>query len=87
MLHIMATSDKDPTRVQALAQALDCWTEEDLQALAGITPTTAESWRKRGTGPAYAILGNRVLYPRTSVAEFLRTRVRERSKTHAVEAL
>ena len=41
------------------------------------TASTAEAWRKRGTGPAYLMMGNRPLYPRKSVAKFLESRVRE----------
>ena len=65
-------------RVEALAQSLDCLTEQDVCALYDITPLTAEAWRKRGKGPAYILAGNRYLYPRTSVAADLQTRVRER---------
>jgi hypothetical protein len=65
-------------RVQSLAQSLDCLTEDDLCVLYKITPATAETWRKRGTGPSYILAGNRYLYPRLSVAADLQTRVRER---------
>lgn len=65
-------------RVRALAQSLDCITEEDFQLLANITEGTAEAWRKRGRGPAYVLIGKRVLYPRAAVAALLQTLVRER---------
>ena len=61
----------DGERVRALADALGCLTEGDLLALARVKPSTAESWRKRGTGPAYVLLGNRVLYPREAVRKYL----------------
>lgn len=64
-------------RLRTLADKLDCLLETDVMLLAGITANTAESWRKRGTGPAYLMLGNRPLYPRKSVAKFLESRVRE----------
>lgn len=72
-----------PDRVQALAQSLDCFTEEDFRTLAGITSNTAEAWRKRGKGPAYILFGNRYLYPRDAVAEHLQTLVRDRGRPSA----
>jgi hypothetical protein len=66
----------DTTQVRDLAQRLDALTEDELILLAGVTPGTAEAWRKRGTGPAYVRLGNRVLYPRAAVAEFMGTKTR-----------
>lgn len=65
-------------RVRDLAQSLDCMTEEDLCLLTGTTAGTTESWRKRGKGPAYVLVGNRYLYPRKAVAEFVHANVRER---------
>lgn len=68
----------DTQRAQALAQSLDCLTEQDLCVLYGITPGTAEAWRKRRKGPSYILAGNAYLYPRTSVADDLKARVRDR---------
>lgn len=65
-------------RVRDLAQSLDCMTEQDLNLLTDTTPGTTESWRKRGKGPAYVLVGNRYLYPRKAVAEFVHSNVRER---------
>lgn len=65
-------------RASALAQSLECLTESDFCLLAEITPATAENWRKRGKGPSYILVGNAYLYPRGSVADHLRTLVRER---------
>lgn len=66
----------DTSQVRELAHRLDALTEAELVALAGVTPGTAEAWRKRGTGPSYVLLGNRVLYPRTAVAEFMQVKTR-----------
>ncbi len=66
----------DHTRLQSLADSLDCLTEEDLQLFAAITPGTAEAWRKRHKGPAFIRIGNRVLYPRKAVADHLATLTR-----------
>lgn len=78
-----AITQSDPARVQALAQSLDCLTEQDLCALYNITPNTAESWRKRRKGPAYILAGNSYLYRRASVAADLQARERERIETPA----
>ena len=77
----------DLERVRALAQSLDCIPEPDLCLLAGITPSTAENWRKRGKGPAYVLMGTRYLYPRNAVAQYLQRNVRERAATLAAEGL
>lgn len=58
---------------------MDCLTEEDLNLLTLTTPGTTKSWRKRGLGPSYVMAGNRVLYPRQAVAEFLKARMRDRA--------
>ena len=74
----------DPTeidlspRLTELVDRLDYFTEEDLLLLVDVTQITAETWRKRGEGPAYARAGTRFLYPRVAVAEWLAARVRER---------
>lgn len=67
-------------RLQALADKLDCLTEADFTLLANASQSTVEAWRKRGTGPAYILLGNRYLYPRKAVAEYLQGITRERSR-------
>lgn len=78
---------EDLDRVRELAASLDCIAEQDLCLLARIAPTTAEAWRKRGKGPAYVLIGNRFLYPRAAVSEFLHTLVRERRPVSAKGAL
>lgn len=75
--------DQEQERIRLLAQSLDCISETDFCLLAGITPSTAENWRKRGKGPAYSLIGNSYLYPRAAVAEFVRDNVRERRATPA----
>lgn len=64
-------------RLRHMAERLDCLIEEDFQLLAEITPGTAEAWRKRRKGPEYIRIGNRVLYPRKSVAKHLESLTRE----------
>ena len=68
----------DQLRLATLVQSLDCMTESDLLLLADINISTAEQWRKRGDGPAYIRAGNRYIYPRSAVAEWIAGRVRER---------
>ena len=69
-------SEKDLDRLREMATRLDCLTEHDLMLLAGITSSTAEAWRKRGTGPGYVLIGNRYLYPRQAVQSYMEDRVR-----------
>jgi hypothetical protein len=65
-------------RLRRMAESLDCFIEEDFQQLAGATAGTIEAWRKRGTGPSYARLGNRYFYPRKSVARHIEAITHER---------
>lgn len=65
--------------VRGMAERLDCFVEEDFQLLAKATPLTVESWRKRGTGPSYILLGKRYLYPRAAVAKHLESITKERA--------
>lgn len=69
----------DVERLRRLADDLECLTEEDFQLLADVKPGTAEAWRKRGRGPAWVRLGNRVLYPRAAVSDYLQSLLREPS--------
>lgn len=74
-------------RLRALADKLDCLTESDIMLLGKLCQSTVEAWRKRGTGPAYILLGNRYLYPRKAVAKYLEGITRERNSVAAKEAL
>lgn len=76
----MATggASDDRARLQELASAIDCLTEEDLALLVGVKLETLEAWRKRGKGPEYALVGSRFLYPRSAVARHVADRVRSR---------
>lgn len=77
----MVEDQNEIERVRKMADSLDCLLEDDFRLLAGATQSTVEAWRKRGQGPAYVRLGNRVLYPRAAVAEHLRSLTRERTQT------
>lgn len=74
-------------RLRNLADRLDYLLETDLMLLAKATASTVEAWRKRGTGPAYVLIGNRYLYPREAVMQFLAERARSNSRIAAREAL
>jgi len=74
----MSSQNIEKSRLQELAESLDCMTQQDFQLLAEITPSTEEAWRKRRTGPDYIRIGNRVLYPRKAVAKYMETLTRER---------
>lgn len=73
--------------VRHMAERLDCFLDEDFQRLADATPKTVEAWRKRGQGPAYIRLGNRYLYPRAAVAQYLESITRERNKPASVKGV
>lgn len=73
----------DIERVRQMADRLDCLTEEDFQLLAGATANTVEAWRKRGQGPAWLRLGNRVMYPRKAVSKYLDSITKERTNVPA----
>lgn len=68
---------RDTEDIRELAMRLGCITEDDFIALADVKQATAEAWRKRGVGPAYTRLGNRVLYPLTAVQEFIDSKIKE----------
>lgn len=81
---MVADQPNETERLRRMAEALDCLLEEDFRLLAGATQGTIEAWRKRGQGPSYIRLGNRVLYPREAVAEHLKSLARERTGSRAV---
>ena len=84
-IHPAAENQLD--RLRNIADKLDCLTETDIMLLGKLSQSTVEAWRKRGTGPAYILLGNRYLYPRKAVAKYLEGITRERNSVAAKEAL
>jgi len=72
------TPAKDLDRVRALADSLDCVIDEDLCLVADVKASTTEAWAKRGEGPAYVIVGNRRMYPREALREYVKARVKTR---------
>lgn len=65
------------TRLRELAQALDCFTEDEHLLLSGWSPETAKAKRKRREGPPYIRHGLHYFYPRKPYAEYLHAKVRE----------
>lgn len=76
---IQPAAENQLDRLRTLADKLDCLTETDMMLLGKLTQSTVEAWRKRGTGPAYVLLGNRYLYPRNAVAKYLDSITKERA--------
>jgi len=72
------TNSIEVERLRALAESLDCLTEQDFQLLTGATTGTIEAWRKRRQGPDYIRFGNNYFYPRASIAAHMRKLTRER---------
>lgn len=84
---IQQAAENQLDRLRAIADKLDCLTETDMMLLGKLSQSTVEAWRKRGTGPAYILLGNRYLYPRKAVAKYLEIITKERNSVAAKEAL
>ena len=62
-----------------LARLVGCLDEHSFATLAGVKISTLDSWRKRGKGPTYALVGCNYLYPIEAVQQFITTKVRARS--------
>ena len=73
--------------IRALAAELDCFLDEDIQRIAGVTSGTTDAWRRRGKGPPYLVFGNRTLYPRKPAVEYIQTLIRERQRVSVADAL
>ena len=67
--------------LRLIARDLDCLCEEDFQALAGITPLTAKSWRNRGRGPQPVLLGTRYFYPMTAIRQVIAEKTKDHPET------
>ena len=84
---IQQAAESQLDRLRALADKLDCLTETDVMLLGKLSQSTVEAWRKRGTRHAYILQGNRYLYPRKAVAQYLESATRTRSHPSAKEVL
>ncbi len=68
-----------------VAHAFECITEQELAALTGCSCGTLENWRKRGKGPAYALVGAAYLYPQQAVRAWIAQETRDRKSTTGLE--
>ena len=66
-----------------LARSLGCITDSEFRALANITESTEEAWRKRGTGPSFIRLGKSYLYPLKGLSEHLESLTKTRTSAAA----
>jgi hypothetical protein len=66
---------KDEAR--ELVHSFGYLTDPEFQLLTGTAPATTETWRREGRGPAWARIGNVVVYPRAAVQEFIESQLRE----------
>lgn len=82
-----ASQSNEIERIRQMADSLDCIVEQDFYLLADVTPNTGEAWRKRGLGPAYLRLGNRVFYPRAAIALYFASITKQRTPAPAKELL
>lgn len=80
--------ERDLAAARAMAQRFGYVLEQDFAALCGITPGTAESWRKRGSGPRFALVGCQYLYPEKDVDAWIASKLRDApARTSARQAL
>lgn len=57
-----------------LAGKVDCFTQAEMMALAGIDEATEQAWRKRRTSPPYVRLGAVILYPRAPLQRWIESK-------------
>lgn len=73
------TTSTHQSNVADLARLVGCLDEDGFATLAGVKVTTLDSWRKRGKGPEYILLGCNYLYPIAAVQQHISTLIRARS--------
>lgn len=73
--------------IAELARQVDCFAESEVAVLAGVKQSTLESWRKRGKGPDYVLLGCNYLYPRKSLEKFVQSLVKTHNEFSAKDVL
>lgn len=69
--------ERDIATARATAQRFGYVLEQDFVALCGIAVGTAESWRKRGLGPRFVLVGRQYLYHEKDVDAWIAGRLRE----------
>lgn len=82
-----ASSQNSSQNVADLARLVNCLDEHGFATLAGVKISTLDSWRKRGKGPEYVLLGRNYLYPIAAVESHLSTLVRTRTSVDHTRTL
>jgi hypothetical protein len=67
----LSADAKDQAAAAAPSQP-EFLSESALATQSGISRRTLQGWRARGTGPRWAKVGRRVLYPRADADQFLK---------------
>ena len=80
---LMQTHTPTNAGVASLARLVNCMDESELAALAGVKHSTLNTWRKRGGGPDYVLLGCTYLYPIAAIQSFLTNKLRTRTVVDA----
>lgn len=80
-------TDQGRDAIREIALKLNHLPARDFEALAGVKRDTAESWRRRGKGPAYVLLGTEVYYPMDGVEAFMREKARRPGRMSIAGAL
>lgn len=62
-----------------IVQEMGFLTEDDMTSVFKVTRPTLENWRRHGTGPVNALVGNQFFYPIKAVGEFLTSRLRNQA--------
>lgn len=75
-----STTTDGESRLRFMADRLDYFTEDDFILLTAAAPATVQSWRKRGIGPDYILIGNRYFYPRDSLARYMDANRRQQAQ-------
>jgi len=86
MQQVTNYQSQQPT-IADLARMVNCFDEASFAFLAGVQLSTVETWRKRGKGPEYILLGCNYLYPIPSIQRHLETLVRSRTTIDAKSIL
>ena len=50
-------------------------TTKELARLLKVSPRTIARWREKGTGPDYARIGGRIVYPESALVDWIAPRV------------
>lgn len=83
----MQMNTAQSNNISNLAFLVNCLDEGGFAKLAGVKLSTLDSWRKRGKGPEYVLLGRSYLYPISSVQSYVSSLVRGRTTVNPKSVL